>query len=602
MAKLEVLQCATCSSPLSPGALKCEYCGAKNVIKSKQNPLKISSEMAQKYIAFYGNKTKENPKDTNALYSMGLLYLSLKNYELARRNFKDAIDQSPLDADVYYYYALSLVAGKSIRSMSGKEVSRVEEYINTALGMETKCKYLVLLAVVQIEYYQENKLVIPHEKGPRQLLEEAADYSPDELDEIIDNCNLRSEISKYNIDKLMGKEIEDDDEEEDEDSEDEDYEEEDDEFFNLLNNEEEYEKAVNLTEEQRRSFYEYWYEPEKPAHLDVPAGVGFGFKRALLLVGSVLLFLIMLSFDTCVGCSIKMDETVNSVENAVEDHVNTMVKKYDMTYSPEELEKIITEFKEDSIKKALKHEKFIAENQNLSKLFNWVGKDGTTQHFYRKTSIWGWIGVLIVFSPLIIWIIVTLGGIIGTLDDRKNAKRYNREVDKNYAEAMNNFNAKPTEAQMVVYIRNFLSKIVDIELRYHKKSEEDLKGKTLYLNNYFNYQNESENFNHSAVEYTIVLLDEDCVTVIRDDWRVWKDNWNSGEFVQLSYGDIKNVKLTSNELSFGDTVIEIPDEQVFEYQSDDFDNELTFSNTRTSDVRDFAVSLRKLVQEYKNRS
>ena len=61
------------------------------------------------------------------------------------------------------------------------------------------------------------------------------------------------------------------------------------------------------------------------------------------------------------------------------------------------------------------------------------------------------------------------------------------------------------------------------------------------------------------------------------------------------------MKLTSDELSFGEIVIKIPGEQVFEYQNDDYENGLTFSDTRTSDVRDFAVSLRKLVQEYKNR-
>jgi len=342
--------------------------------------------MVREYIAFYGKKTKKNPKDTNALYAMGLLYLSLKNYELAQRNFKDAIDQSPLDADVYYYYALSLVAGKSIRAMNGREVARAEEYLKTALGMEVKCKYLALLAAIQTEYYQANNLVFPDKKVPGDYFAEAADYSPDDLEEITDNLTFRHEATRQSINRLMGKEEED---------------------------EAEYEKATNLTEEQRKSYYDYRFKPEKGAYRNVPVGVGFGIYRAVTFVGCFFLFCIMLAFDTCVGCSIKVHETIHSVDNAVRDHTKTMAKKYDSTFSPEELEQKHVEYRADSIKKAASYEKFVADNQNLSKLFTWVvNKDGTTHHFYRKTSLWAWIGVFIVFSPLIWWVLITLAGIV----------------------------------------------------------------------------------------------------------------------------------------------------------------------------------------------
>ena len=611
MAQVEFLQCASCGSPLGPGALECEYCGVKNVVKSKKNPLKITSDVARKYIAFYGEKTKENPKDTNALYSMGLLYMSLKNYELAQRNFKDAIDLSPLDADVYYYYALSLVSGRSIRAMNGKDVARVEEYIGTAMGMEEKCKYLVLLAAVKEEYYTTNHLVITG-TGPRQLFEEAANFSPDDLEEITDNCTFNTTSVPYNIDLLTGKETEEDDDEEDDndDAEDADEDDNDDDEDSLSDEEKEkiLEEATNLTEEERKRYYDFRFEQVKPGsgedvpedvrYMNVPGFVGFGIKRALMLGLNFLLFLFLLTFGTCTGWGIKGNETINSIEKRVEERVEKAAKK-DYTYPQDKLDEFYASFKADSIKSL---EKDSVLRADCRKVFTYVdNKDGITQTFFMKKGFWGWFWVLVIFSPLIIWFFNTLAQIFIRIKDRKFAFAYNLQLDENYIMAKELYKSKPTDLQMSVFTLNFLDTVVDTELTYHKKSERDLKGMTLFLNNYFKYKDDGENYEDSAVEYVIALLEEDCVTVIRSDWRIYEDIQDTGEIEQVSYGDIRNVKLTENELSFGDITIEIPDEQALEYQNDDDSNSLTFSNTRTSNVNIFAVGLRKLVQAYKNR-
>ena len=80
MATLESYQCKGCGSPLDKESLKkCPYCGSSNVLKSKVNPLNMNQDMAQKYVEFFKQKTDSNPKDTNSLFAMGLLYLGLKN-------------------------------------------------------------------------------------------------------------------------------------------------------------------------------------------------------------------------------------------------------------------------------------------------------------------------------------------------------------------------------------------------------------------------------------------------------------------------------------------------------------------------------------------
>ena len=84
-------------------------------------------------------------------------------------------------------------------------------------------------------------------------------------------------------------------------------------------------------------------------------------------------------------------------------------------------------------------------------------------------------------------------------------------------------------------------------------------------------------------------------------WRIYEKNPEKGASQSIFYSDIKSVKLTGDRLMFGDISIKIPDESIFEYQNDDPDDELTFSNDRTSDAREFKTALDKLVNSYKNK-
>ena len=83
MAILKVLRCGHCQRPLKEGQTQCS-CGSVNtLVQADVNPLKMTNEMAQQYIDVFKQKAQENPKDTNAMFAMGLFYMGLKNYELA---------------------------------------------------------------------------------------------------------------------------------------------------------------------------------------------------------------------------------------------------------------------------------------------------------------------------------------------------------------------------------------------------------------------------------------------------------------------------------------------------------------------------------------
>lgn len=605
MAQLEILQCSACGSPLAPGSLVCEYCGNKNIIQSKRNPLKIDSTMAQKYISFYSQKTKDNPKDSNALYAMGLLYLNLKNYELAQRNFKDAIDQSPLDADVYYYYALSLIAGKSIRSLNAQEIGRIEEYLNTAIQMETKCKYIVLLAVLKEEYYIENHLVCKGD-SPRTLFEQAKDYTPNELEEITEHCALRGQRAKYNIDLLLGVETEDDDNDSEDEAEDNDAYANQDDDQELT--EEQIEAAYNLTEDQRKQYFDYFFEPEEPGHSsEMPDENSFQSKPSyvsLFVTRSIRLALsLFVTFVLLVICLMAGWGFENSVkpqqEQTIAQKMETEVASSQKKITKKEYADLLAKFQSDSLKTA-RTDSFLTANYH--KLYTRTdSKDQTVERIYFKKSIGGFIWLFIVLFPLLSWIIVTIKKVNQATIERKRVNDHNQMLRDNFDHATVMHSTKPSHIEIQLYIQNFLSTVVETELSFNKKDVEDLKGKTLFINNYFEYEEDEENYEESAIEYKVVILENDCVTVISSNWRVYEDISDTGTIESISYADISNVLLTEDELSFGKIAIEIPDEQVFEYQNDDSDDDITFSNNCTSDVREFVIAFRKLHIAYKSK-
>lgn len=194
MATIEILQCSGCGAPLAPSNTTCNYCGSVNIVKSDANPFKLDAGLKQQYTQYYKEKATQDPKDVNALSALGLFYLGLKNYDLATRTFKDAIDQSPDQADVYYHYALSLLGGKKPRRLMLKEIKSVEEYLKTAMQMDSQSKYCYLLAMVKGDFYPANGMTMS-EPDPGDLIAvgESLPQSPDEVQLMLDHVVIKDE-------------------------------------------------------------------------------------------------------------------------------------------------------------------------------------------------------------------------------------------------------------------------------------------------------------------------------------------------------------------------------------------------------------------------
>jgi ribosomal protein L40E len=153
MSKIQILSCFSCGASLSPNAMKCEFCDNVNVISKETSPFKLNSILSKQYL----NST-ELSKDT---FNSALLHLNLKNYLIATKLLEKEIENNPINADAYYYCALSLINGKRIKSLSYSIIKKINSYVNTAIELNEDSKFYFLAAIINYGFFQENGMLLP---------------------------------------------------------------------------------------------------------------------------------------------------------------------------------------------------------------------------------------------------------------------------------------------------------------------------------------------------------------------------------------------------------------------------------------------------------
>lgn len=210
MAQLKIQRCKVCTSPLPVGVAKCPKCGAEHqFVPDVVNPLLFSVQQAENLRQALESDTQKSPRDIDSLFGKGLVYLSLQNYELASRNFKTAVDQNPGDPDVYYYYALSLFAHRSPVLLSDLEAERIEMWLQTAIKIQPKRKYLILeMILLQGAFKGKGKAIPADKKEPEQLLLQAKQtiQEEDELYEIEQHVLITDDRNIELVNQLRGNE------------------------------------------------------------------------------------------------------------------------------------------------------------------------------------------------------------------------------------------------------------------------------------------------------------------------------------------------------------------------------------------------------------
>ena len=158
---MEIKECPMCSASISPSSKRCEYCKAEFFITSIAYLSSFDNSGIQKYLQHYKSLTKSNPDDPEGQLGLGLCYLLLGMYPLAMKAFENIITNSPEISQSYYYYCLSLIAGRRVKMMSLNEIRKIETYLNTAIQLDDNHHYLVLLSIIKNDYYISNGLKEP---------------------------------------------------------------------------------------------------------------------------------------------------------------------------------------------------------------------------------------------------------------------------------------------------------------------------------------------------------------------------------------------------------------------------------------------------------
>lgn len=165
-------ECPQCGASAAPSDKKCGYCKAEFFITSLAYLGSFNKGEVAKYLKYYKKLIDQESESVDGLIGIGLCYLHTKIFSLAAKYFERTIDLFPEQSIAYYYYALSSIQGRRVRSLSLKEARQIEGVLQTAIQIDDSSpQYKLLLAVLKYDYYEANglKSVVPTAK---QLLEE----------------------------------------------------------------------------------------------------------------------------------------------------------------------------------------------------------------------------------------------------------------------------------------------------------------------------------------------------------------------------------------------------------------------------------------------
>lgn len=118
----------------------------------------MSSQDLQKLTKFYSQAQSNNPDSPDIFYSAGMCYLKTKMYEKAQNNFDKTIELNFDHSDAYFFSAIALLRGKKPFLAKIDDIRRAENYLNTALSIENKGIYRLLLSYIKYDFYHRKCL------------------------------------------------------------------------------------------------------------------------------------------------------------------------------------------------------------------------------------------------------------------------------------------------------------------------------------------------------------------------------------------------------------------------------------------------------------
>lgn len=612
MAQLSINQCQNCGKILAPGVTKCGKCHTEHsVIPTVVNPLRFSAAEAAEYRSQFEEQVKEFPKDSNALFAMGLTYLGLKNYELADEYFRKAVVLTPSNPDVYYYTALSLFHHRSVMNLSKMEMDRIEQWLDTAVKIQPKRKYLILQMILRQGMSSMGLNVDTDKLSPAELLQQAkiTVQEEDELYEIEQHVLVTDEKTRamlnslVNGDKAGNTSI---------------FPETMNAYLNFCDyareNDGEWstENVKKLCDENaRRAFFQVLHEPQVPQKLPKPSLIAPFFKSlwkgALAIFSVIVIIIIVQGFLKWGG-----DHTIKG---------ETPQARLEAFQSMAEGRKVyVARYKDEAGKEMAVRGPFTDEKV--------LSLPDATKYSWKVPGFKGNLGKLLIILPLILWALFTIKRFYVCASERRDVGKRNQADREQYEREHAAYLDRPTIEDYKIFCSLFAGPnnngyivdegdFVEAALQQAHIAEEDIKngnGKiffSCYLLDTDDNNNDCRDpeitLRHMAVRVCVAM--RDSIVFLHGVWETESNVMPILDQERLLYSQIANFRnvqsySTLDVVSHSNSVLaeiiygygDFP--SLFRYQGVNPSDDLTYSTTRTSDFDEFYTSLVKMHTAY----
>ncbi len=148
-------ECPQCGASIELKHNKCAFCNTEFYIKR----IDELGNKTNKYKTLYTEILKSDAENIEALYGLGLCFVSLSLFERAKSQFDLVIKKNPDHANALFYYCISILACRSIRTISHKEAKEIESNLNASIIIDPdNYVYHRALACLKYDYYVLNGL------------------------------------------------------------------------------------------------------------------------------------------------------------------------------------------------------------------------------------------------------------------------------------------------------------------------------------------------------------------------------------------------------------------------------------------------------------
>lgn len=650
MAELKITRCKVCTSPLKAGATRCGKCGAEHSIEpAVVNPLRFTPEQVALYRAAFEEQVQENPRDTQALYATGLTYLGLKNYELANETLQKAVKLHPDNPDVYYYCALCFFRHRSVANLSKEEMERIEEWLQTAVQMQPKRKYLILQMILRQGMSSMGLNIDSYKEMPAELLEKARVtlQEEDELHEIEQHVLVTDAATRALLSQLTSPREEGT-------------------LANDLLNESlraydnicdyptqrdgsaDYNRAEQLNDpDWRHDTLLTMYEPQLPTFASRPSIIGLVWKIVWRTAVFCVLFIIAaLVAEEAFDCSLEVDQPLKSAEVRLAERVER-AKASDKTPLASELAEWKNAAQRDYEHDVKRHERFVADYTTYA----WMTyeADSLADDGRRRTLHWGTptetelaenqqitlcgihkgrngiIGLCLYAIVPVAWLVWLMWSIVAFVARWRRIGRENHELKSQYNEWIEMHRTRPTVQDYKLFCQHYVGPnvgfvpqgdMVALALKQAGISEEDVangNGKIYFFACFLDINE----YDREVTDADIVLgaMGIDVCVALRDSivcmsaiWRTAGDDLPAFEERNVMYNRISDFRIDPDRkvmqiICDGTVTANVSYgwksyPSLFQYQSTNPRDSLTYSRTRTSNFNEFKNSLLKMHSAY----